>query len=223
MSKGMKFLGSPSSGSLQGTTYSHNRFGQYTRSRSSPVQPNSPAQGLVRARLSGNAALWRTLTALQRSGWASLGAEITRTDALGQTYTLDGFEAFCSVNNNRLFYGSAVVLDAPAYVTPAALTTATVTLTAAAFSIAFTPTPAPALTKVVLFAGPQRSAGRAYEGDYRYIMMGAAATASPLVATTAYATKFGTPVVGNKVFLSLVTLTEGFESGPLHTAAVVST
>ncbi len=94
----MKILDAPSSGSMQGTTRSHNRFGQYARSRSIPVNPRSTQQGVVRARLSTNAANWKTLTANQRAGWTDLGISINRSDALGQSYDLNGFLAFCMVN-----------------------------------------------------------------------------------------------------------------------------
>src|SRR5438876_229394 len=66
----MKFLGEPRSGSLAGQTSSRNRFGQYVRSRATPVNPNSVAQAAVRARQSNNAAAWRTITDTQRAGWA---------------------------------------------------------------------------------------------------------------------------------------------------------
>lgn len=218
----MKILAEPRSGSYQGLTSSHNRYGQYVRNRSIPVNPASTAQGVVRARLSANAAAWRTLTALQRAGWESLGEQMERTDALGQTYTLNGFGAFCSVNNNKAMAGDASVTSAPALVTPSTILTATITLTAAALSIAYTPTPMPAATRIVTYASAQTSAGRSFEADIRFIQVSAAAAASPVDAFTAYQAKFGTPVVGNKVFFALVSYSGGFLSGPFLTAAVVA-
>lgn len=218
----MKFLGAPQSGSQANTTSSRNRFGQYTRNRSTPVNPKSGAQGIVRARMALNSAAWRALTAAQRAGWGSLGNMMVRTDSLGQSYTLQGNQAYASVNNNRLLCGLAPVADAPAFSTPIALATVILTLTAAAFSVAFTATPIPAATYLVLLAGPQRSAGRAYEGDFRFIVLSTAAQASPLVATAAYTAKFGVPIVGNRIFLSLYTVTLGFESGRFIMSQVVA-
>lgn len=218
----MKILDVPQSGSQAGTTSSRNRYGQYRRTRAIPVNPNTGAQGTVRARLSANAAAWRALTSGERAGWTDLGASLTRTDALGQTYTLNGFSAYCSVNNNRGFTGLAAVSDAPAIATPAAIATATLTLTNAALSMAYTATPLAAATFLAIFASPQRSAGRSFEGDYRYIKLSAAAAASPLVALTEYTAKFGVPVTGNRIFFSLKTLTLGFESGPFNFSQVVA-
>jgi hypothetical protein len=218
----MKVLKAPQSGSQAGTTAGRNRFGQYERSRAIPVNPNSGAQGLVRARMSANSAAYRALTSAQRAGWSGLGASMVRTDSLGQSYTLQGNQAYASVNNNRLLCGLAVVADAPAYTTPPAITGVTLTLTAASLSIAYTPTPMPAATYLAVFASPQRSAGRSYEGDFRFIKLSAAAAASPLVALTEYTAKFGVPIVGNRIFLSCVAITLGFESGAFILSQVVA-
>lgn len=186
------------------------------------MNPNSSFQGTVRARMAANAAAWRALTSTQREGWASLGLSMTRTDSLGQTYDLTGFQAYCSVNNDNLAAGNAVVSDAPALVTPDAILTATITLTAASFSIAYTPTPLGTGERLFTFASPQRSAGRSFEADFRLIAVSAAAAASPADVFSAYQARLGTPVVGNQIFLSLVRYKGGFTSGPLRTAKVVA-
>lgn len=218
----VKILDVPQSGSVAGVTSSRNRYGQYRRSRATPVNPNSPAQGQVRARMAASAALWRTLTDAQRAGWESLGATLTRTDALGHVYSLNGFSCFCSVNNGLAAMGSAQVLDAPANTTPEALLTGTLTVTAAAMSLAYTDTPLGAGAKLFVFASPQRSAGRQYEGDLRLIHTSAAAAASPANIKAGYDAKFGVPVVGNKIFVSAIVMHGGFASGPLLTSAIVT-
>ncbi len=218
----MKMLDIPRSGSQASTTSSRNRYGQYTRNRSIPVNPNSTAQATVRSRLSANAAAWRALTDAQRAGWGDLGASMTRTDSLGQTYSLTGFGAYCSVNNNQVAAGNAVLDDAPALVTPDALLTATLTGTTATLSLAYTVTPLPAGARVFVFAAPQRSAGRTFEGDYRLIHVSAAAAASPANIFSAFQAKFGTPVIGNKIFVSALVYLGGFESGSIGATVVIA-
>jgi len=218
----MKILAEPQSGSLQGETHAHNRYGQYVRSRSTPVNPNSTAQGAVRARLSVNAAAWRAITENQRAGWESLGSQMTRTDALGQSYALNGFGAYVSVNNNLAAAGGALIDDAPALVTPEGLSTAVITTTAGTLSVAYTATPLPTGTKLLTYASPQRSPGRAFEGDLRLIAVSAAAAASPANVLSAYSARFGAPVVGNKIFLAFHTTIGGFRSGPLSTSVIVT-
>jgi hypothetical protein len=147
---------------------------------------------------------------------------MTRTDSLGQSYTLQGNQAYASVNNNRLLCALAPVSDAPAIATPVALATVTLTLTAIAFSIAYTATPLAAATYLLAYASPQRSAGRGYEADFRWMKVSAAAAASPLAILAEYTAKFGVPILGQKVFLSLRTITLGFESGPFMISQVVA-
>jgi len=218
----MKLLDVPQSGSIAGTTSSHNRFGQYRRTRAIPVNPNTTQQGVVRARLAANAAAWRTLTAAQRAGWSDLAASMNRSDALGSSYTLNGFLAYCSINNNNVMSGNATVSDAPALTTPPTILTAVITLTAAALSVAYTVTPLGAGARLCSFVSPQRSAGRNFEADYRLLAVSAAAAASPANLYAAYVAKFGLPVVGNKIFFSFTTYLGGFQSGPLVTSQIVS-
>lgn len=218
----MKYLGPTQSGSENGITASRNRFGQYLRRRAVPVQPRTPAQLNQRARMVTNAAAWRGLSEAQRAGWLSLGLMITRTDSLGQTYDLNGFLAYCSVNNNKLDAGDAAVADAPAIVTPADLISATVTLTGAAFSIAYTATPLGAGVRLFIRCSPQRSAGVKFNGDYRLIAVTAAAAASPANVLTAYTAKFGAPVAGNRIFMSLQTYQGGFLGSPFAVSQVVA-
>jgi hypothetical protein len=218
----MKLLIEPRSGSYQGLTSSRNRFGQYVRTRATPVNPNTVAQATTRTRQSVNAAAWRALTDSQRAGWADLGLQMTRTDSLGQSYTLTGFQAYVSVNNVLAAAGSSLVSTAPALAVPTGLASMTVTLTSSSFSVAYTPTPLATGVKLIFRASPQRSAGRNFEGDYRVIQVSAAAAASPLNVLTAYTAKFGAPVTGNKIFMLASTTLGGFESAGFPVGQVVA-
>lgn len=218
----MKHLDVPKSGSIDSKTYSRNRFGQYVRSRAIPVNPNTVKQSQMRARFGDNSQAWRSLTSDKRAGWASLGNQVQRTDALGQTYSLTGQQAHIMVNNNLLDAGVAIVTDAPGVVSPVGLITATVTTTGGTLSVAYTATPLSAANYLYIHASPQRSAGRAFEGDLRLIAVTAAAAASPHNLLAAYTARFGAPVVGNKIFFSLQVGTLGFLSAPLLTSVVVA-
>lgn len=218
----MKFLGEPRSGSFAGQTSSRNQFGQYVRNRATPVNPNSVQQGVVRSRMAGNASAWRALTDVQRAGWEALGLDISRTDSLGSSYTLNGFMAYCMVNNNKVAAGDAAVAAAPAIVVPTNIVTLTPTLTSAAFSLAYTVTPLAAGTRLFIFCSPMRSAGRSFENDYRLITVTAAAAASPAVIFTAYQTRLGTPVTGTRIFMSIAAYNGGFMSLPFLASQVVA-
>jgi len=172
--------------------------------------------------MSGNAAAWRTLTASQRAGWTDLAASMIRVDSLGQSNCLTGFQAYCSVNNENQAAGNVAVADAPTFQTPVSITTVTITLTAAAFSVAYTPTPLGAGERLFSWVSLQRSAGRAFEGDLRLVAVSAAAAASPADLFTAYQSRFGTPIVGRRIFLRVRRYYLGFLSGPLTTSQVVA-
>ena len=172
--------------------------------------------------MSQNAIGWKALTEAQRAGWESLGNQMSRTDSLGQSYTLNGFGAYCSVNNNKLAAGDTVVADAPAMVAPVNVVTVTLTLTSAAFSVAYTATPLSANTRLFIYASPQRNAGRSFEADYRLIAVTAAAAASPHNLLSAYTARLGAPVTGNRVFVSLIAYNGGFQSGPFNVSQLVA-
>lgn len=218
----MKILDIPQSGSLAGTTSSRNRYGQYRRTRAIPVNPSTSFQTAARERLTDLSQRWRTLTALQRTGWMDLGLAMERTDSLGQTYNLTGLQAYTSLNALNIAAGNAIVDDAPALSEPASITTITPTIEdTPTFSVAYTVTPLGAGQRLFFFAGPQRSPGRSFESDLRLIGVTAAAAASPFNVLANYQARFGNPVVDNKIFWSAQVYEGGFLSAPLTGATIV--
>jgi hypothetical protein len=169
-----------------------------------------------------NAATWRTLTAAQRAGWTTLAQTINRTDSLGQSHPMDGFTCYCSVNQNRLTAGDAVLADAPLIATPAPPTTVTITLTNAALSVAYTPTPLGAGLRLFSYCSGGMSAGRNFNKNVKLIAVSAAAAASPANLFAAYSARLGVPVTGTKVFFVFKVYQGGFLSGPLEVAQIVA-
>lgn len=218
----MKFLDVPRSGSYQGLTSSRNRFGQYVRTRATPVNPSTTFQDAVRSRLAGNAQAWRSITQTQREAWSSLGEFFQRTDSLGQTYFLTGFQTFVLLRNNLQAAGDVVVTDAPLYAPPDPLTSVTPTFSVAALSVAYTPTPLLAGERAFISLSPPRSQGRAFEGDVRLITVTAAAAASPANVTAAWSARFGSAVVGQRIFVVVQRYKAGFLSTPILTSGVVT-
>ena len=105
--------GTQVSGSTGGTTYSHNRFGAYTRNRSVPVNPNTDRQIGVRNAVRALTIAWQnTLTDAQRNGWEVYAANVSWINKLGQTVHLTGLNHYIRSNTPRLQVGVARV-DAP--------------------------------------------------------------------------------------------------------------
>jgi len=215
----MKILDVPRSGSYAGMVSSRNRYGQYVRTRATPVNPTTPSQSVARARLAAVSSAWRTLTTAQRDGWAALGAALTRTDSLGQVYSLTGAQAHQLVNVNRLIAGVAAVATAPTPNVPPTVTSLSVS--ADPLTVVFTPTPLEATQQLWVFASPPRSAGRSFEKDFRLIKVAAAATASPLNVSVEYAAKFGTPPDGSTVFVRALVYDTGFTGLPAQASVLI--
>lgn len=195
----MKYLGPPQTGSQNGTTASRNRFGQYYRTRATPVNPRTTPQGDIRTILNTCSVAWRGLTDSQRAGWASQGAGMTRTDSLGSSYTLTGQQAFISINIRRLVAGSAIITDPPLF--PAAGTYPTFTLAAdsgaGTISLSWLPTPTDQAFAVWL-SGPL-SVGVNFVSRYAQLATIASGAASPTALATAWTARFGPLVSGFKI------------------------
>jgi hypothetical protein len=110
----MKFLGMPSSGSLAGTTFSHNRGGQYQRNRRAPVQPiGTGRRAFIRAAFGTAAQAWSGLTIAQQAEWTSYALLYPITDALGQSITLTGQQMYVSINTQLINVGLPLATDPP--------------------------------------------------------------------------------------------------------------
>lgn len=200
------------SGSIGGTTYSHNTAGLYRRARSIPVNPNSAAQQSVRANLTTLAQAWNAvLTQPMRDAWDNYATLSPITGKLGDELVLSGQQMYIRCNTVRLLAGIARVDAGP--VTPGliALTTpvATLSIVPAVVSVAFTNTDAWA--NVVggglnIQTGRFISAGRNFfRGPYRFnsnVPGAGAPPASPEdTANNAFGQVMADAVAGQKMSL----------------------
>lgn len=102
-------------GSVAGNKFSRNTFGSYVARKSSPVNPMSPAQTLVRERMSGIAKAWSgALTEVQRGAWRALCQGYPVTDVFGDSQVLTGIAMFVKVNIIRRLIGDVPLADPPA-------------------------------------------------------------------------------------------------------------
>jgi len=101
-------------GKVGGIVYSRNTWGAYIRNKVSPVQPRTPAQNLIRAKMTQMAERWRdVLTSTQRLAW-ELYAELTTKmlKVLGRT-GLNGITAYTRYNVEWTRNGGTPVDVAP--------------------------------------------------------------------------------------------------------------
>ncbi|MCK5601715.1 hypothetical protein KAR91_07605 [Candidatus Pacearchaeota archaeon] len=109
------------SGSIAGDVHARNRFGNYIRPRTKPVNPNSANQVKVRAILSTLVERWNeTLSQAQRDAWILYAANVSWLNRLGETVHLTGFNHYIRGNSWRLRLDRAPVDDGPVnFVLPA--------------------------------------------------------------------------------------------------------
>lgn len=101
------------SGSLAGVTHARNRFGNYMRARTKPVNPNSTQQSKVRSIMAQLAAYWHdTCTPTERIGWATYAAAVAMKNRLGETVYMTGFNMFIRYNS-ILLRQSGIVESTP--------------------------------------------------------------------------------------------------------------
>lgn len=106
--------GQQRSGSLGSTVYSHNRFGQYLRPRTVPVNPSTALQVAVRNAMAATAIAWNTiLTPAQRTAWNSYAAAVSWLNKLGEVVQLTGLNHYIRTNTARDQAGLARLDDAP--------------------------------------------------------------------------------------------------------------
>ena len=103
----MKVLTAPSSGSIAGTTFSHNRAGQYTRNRRTPVVgTRTPRQGVVKGNLAEASRAWQGLAAADQNAWTSFANAHPVVDSLGQSIKLTGHQYYVRCTASLLNVGA---------------------------------------------------------------------------------------------------------------------
>jgi hypothetical protein len=106
--------GQQRSGHIGATVYSHNRFGQYVRARSIPVNPLTDRQNAVRILMAQLASNWNNLlTQGQRNLWNTYGAQVKVKNRLGDDVYLTGLNQYVRSNVALLQAGLTRVDDAP--------------------------------------------------------------------------------------------------------------
>jgi len=102
------------SGSIGGNVHARNRFGNYVRPRTKPVNPHSYRQESARAIVSYLAEYWHAdLNATQRGLWNVYAAAIAMKNRIGATIHLTGFNHFIRTNAAALNAGGGVFVAAP--------------------------------------------------------------------------------------------------------------
>lgn len=102
------------SGSLAGNTYARNRFANYVRARTKPVNPKTARQNTIRASLAFLCDRWaHTLDAAKRLAWNDYGKGVAMKNRLSESIFLTGFNHYIRSNMIRKQLGEAIIDDGP--------------------------------------------------------------------------------------------------------------
>jgi hypothetical protein len=220
----MKFLGAPSSGSIAGQTFSHNRAGQYQRNRRSPVQPvGTGRRAFIRASFGASSSAWAALTPALQAAWNAFAAGYPVVDSLGQTIFLTGHQMFVSVYTQLQNCNAAPSTAVP--LSSAVFAAGAFTFTATAAGV-ITVTPAGAGTAAdfltIAFSRPV-SGGRTFMKTFWQCDVLAGDVSVATVETVPYGAQFGLATAGQKIFCKITPVNQyGMTGTPVIQAAVVT-
>lgn len=209
---------------LAGTVFSKNRYGAYTRTKVTPVNPQTSTQQQTRQNFGNTSAAWRGLTQAQRNAWIAQAAFNPIIDIYGASKILSG-QAFYTQVNRNLFVAGQTAISAPA--SPVAIPTWYITDVVADISSGFTITvnaaTVPAGFTNVVAVTDQLTPGIGFAKNRFRVLGQFTATAGVITITTEYAARFGTLVAGNKIFVRvyLISNTTGQASTPSEADTIV--
>ena len=101
------------SGSFGGLVASHNRAGQYIRTRVRPTNPSSPAQLEIRTIFANLSAAWQGLTDAQREAWTTYACNVPISGRFGDPLHLTGHQMYIRRNSIRIQATLARIDDGP--------------------------------------------------------------------------------------------------------------
>jgi hypothetical protein len=189
---------------LNGSVMSKNRYGSYVRNKVTPTNPQTTSQVAARNRLATWSQGWRGITQAQRQGWITGASGFPIIDIFGDSKILAGNALYTQLNVNLALIGATDIDDLPTPVAIPAITALSLSATSGtpAFSVVFAPTPVPAGFKMLVEATPPMPPSRLFvKNQFRVLATIAAAATSPYNGLTAYAAKFGNPVIGKVIYI----------------------
>lgn len=211
-------------GKLNGSVFSKNRGGAYVRTKVTPVNPSTVAQGSVRAALTSFSQGWRALTQAQRDAWNSAVANWATTDIFGDIKNPSGINLYNKLNLNLFNAGQSAIATPPLPASVGFFDSLTLTAAAGtpALSAAFTATGLAAGQTVIVEATPMLSPGiNNAKSKFRKISTFAGGTASPANILAAYTGKFGALVAGQKIIVRLKAIDDTTGTAGQYTSAEV--
>lgn len=109
-------------GSIAGTTFQTTTAGPINRVRSAPRKRTTVKQAAIQSQSFSLLVAWRNLIIDQQAAWNAYALANPRQDKYGTEKLNSGFNAFCTLNANRVLCGNAPLTDPPDPESPPGIT-----------------------------------------------------------------------------------------------------
>jgi hypothetical protein len=209
---------------LNGTVFSKNRYGAYTRTKVTPVNPQTTFQSAVRTNFGNTSGAWRGLTQAQRNAWIAQAQFFPIIDIFGNSKVLSGQALYQQLNRNLFTAGQSAISSPPSPAAiPAFYAVSCASSVAGADTVTASVTTVPAGHTMMVAVTPGLTPGIGFAKNRFRVLETATLTASVATITTAYRARFGTPVAGNKLFVKLYLIdnTTGQMSVPSEVSTII--
>lgn len=212
------------SGKIGGHVAAKNRGGAYLRTKVTPLNPNTSAQAGARALLASLSTAWSGLTDAQRASWNGAVANFATTDIFGDLRNPSGLNLYVKLNANLSNAGLALLVVAPEKIEVPFYQVNSITIAIALGTITIDAAgDAYDGVNVKIQATPAMSQGVSFvKSQLRNILytndiLGAA------VLYDAYTAKYGVPVVGSNIMVSIAPITGTGQQGIAQVVKAVVT
>lgn len=215
-------------GSQGGTTFSRNTFSNYMRNKTSPVNPNTVQQQLVRSRLTAMSQSWAGITEVLRQNWIDIAPSWSLTNIFNQAINYTGFSLYGRLNRNRQEINEVLIDTAPLPTDVDSFTGIDFAVDTSGFGTIITNF-APAIAadhKVIVRATRALSPGTNFvRNEYRKIAVLDSGDLTGIDLAAFYITTFGAlPPVGSKIFIDMkqVFIATGQNTIPIKNQAIAT-
>lgn len=216
-------------GKLNGSVASQNRYGNFWRTKASPINRRTSHQTAVRATFAFLSTAWGSLlTEAERGAFRAFAQDHPSSDVFGRSRSLDGHAMYIALNAALQNAGLAQITIPPVDITTgdvgALLEVATVTA-GGTLTLATNESNIPGGAMINVYATKVMPNGRNFVKSQLAFIGTYASGATPYNLKAKWVAKYGAfpTVAGGKIFVvAQIVTTEGWLSVPAGTSAFVS-
>lgn len=217
-------------GKLNGSVASRNRGGSYLRNKTTPVNPQTPAQQVIRSIFGAISSQWRSLAEPVRESYRQGADQFPYIDIFGDSRHLSGSQLFQRVNMNIVKLEGDI--KTTAFTAPSAFPAfpdqveMDIVATTGAIDVNIPDLSLGANQVLVFYATPPLGAGISFaKNQFRMLdNQFVEVVGDVYTLTDAYSVRFGTITAGEKIQLriAIVDVPSGFQSAPLIVESIAS-